>query len=237
MTYLRREHAAGPISFYLWDSLKNSPGARKLIAEADHASTFDPNDANEMGTKLVPLFYSASEKRADIEIHKKKYKLSFVGSVHGDRLKVIAKVRRASFEKADIFIFAYFPSKILFYFRKIWDPSFGDFKSEELSLTPISKKEVEAILGASMAVLDIHHPSQSGLTMRTIESLALGLKLVTTNETIKNYTFYDPKVICIIDREKPVIPDNFFENYDENEIRERMQDFEIKKWISKVLSK
>ena len=46
------------------------------------------------------------------------------------------------------------------------------------------------------AVLDIEHPKQVGLTMRTFEVLASGRKLITTNRSIINHEFYDPLRMC-----------------------------------------
>ena len=61
------------------------------------------------------------------------------------------------------------------------------------------------------AVLDIQHPTQRGLTMRTFEALAAQTKLITTNSAIQYYDFYDPENIAIIDRESPVLPDGFLD--------------------------
>jgi hypothetical protein len=66
-------------------------------------------------------------------------------------------------------------------------------------------------MSSCQAVLDIHHPGQSGLTMRTFEVLASGKKLITTNENVRNHDFYDPTLISIIDRNNPIINLNFLE--------------------------
>ena len=45
--------------------------------------------------------------------------------------------------------------------------------------------------------------------MRTIEMVGLRKKLITTNAEIVNYDFYDSSNICIINRNSPVLDQNF----------------------------
>lgn len=55
----------------------------------------------------------------------------------------------------------------------------------------------------------MHHPLQTGLTMRTIESIGAQKKLITTNRDIVNYDFYRPENILIVDRERPAVDAEF----------------------------
>lgn len=48
--------------------------------------------------------------------------------------------------------------------------------------------------------------------MRTIETHGMRKKLITTNQNIKNYDFYDENNILIVDRKNPVIPYAFVES-------------------------
>jgi hypothetical protein len=69
--------------------------------------------------------------------------------------------------------------------------------------------EVAHKVGSSRAVLDVEHPRQRGLTMRTIETLFAGKKLVTTNEHILKSDLYNPSRIHLISRLNPSIPTEF----------------------------
>jgi hypothetical protein len=71
--------------------------------------------------------------------------------------------------------------------------------------------EVAHIVACSRAVLDVEHPSQSGLTMRTIETLLSGKKLITTNLHIFNSNLFHPSRVHVIDRDNPEIPNDFLE--------------------------
>lgn len=233
LALLREINGTAKITLYLWDGIKNVPGGERLSRLVDDVYTFDPEDAKAFGFKLQPLFYVNNEQKTTLSAAP-RYLISFVGSIHSDRLQVISRVRKVV--PADgMFVFVYFPSKLLYYFRKFFDFSFGAFSASELSLTSISKNAVEDVFRFSYAVLDIQHPKQTGLTMRTMETLALGKKLVTTNPTVVQYPFYSPKNICVVDRMNPVIPASFFEEGVDESSVQAVQDYELRKWTQRVV--
>ncbi len=78
-----------------------------------------------------------------------------------------------------------------------------------MSVTPIGGAALEKVILASGTILDIHHPGQTGITQRSIKSLAMGQRLITTNPTIRNYPFFDERYVQIIDREAPDIHEDF----------------------------
>ena len=82
-------------------------------------------------------------------------------------------------------------------------------------------------------IIDINHPNQTGLTMRTIETLGNGKRLITTNHHIKNESFYNEKMILVIDRTNIQIPVEFF--LDHNHTL-NIDELEISNWIKKLLA-
>ncbi len=75
------------------------------------------------------------------------------------------------------------------------------------------------------------------MTIRTIEALACGNKIITTNETIKEYDFYNPNNIWIIDRKSPYIDPEFilspYEKIDERIINS----YSIKKFVDCLVNR
>lgn len=53
----------------------------------------------------------------------------------------------------------------------------------------------------SRVLCDVNQKSQSGLTLRVLESLFFGKKLITNNVNVKNYDFYNPNNILIFSNE------------------------------------
>ncbi|MEF9477069.1 hypothetical protein OWR28_04370 [Chryseobacterium sp. 1B4] len=89
----------------------------------------------------------------------------------------------------------------------------------------------------SKIILDIAHPHQKGLSFRPYEAIGLNKKLITTNQEIITYDFYNPKNILVIkDISNFTIPESFLsEDYEQAEdwIKEK---YYIKNWIKTILS-
>ena len=64
----------------------------------------------------------------------------------------------------------------------------------------ITKEEVDRVSSKTRCVIDINHPKQTGLTMRTIEMLGMQRKIATTNVNVQNYDFYRPENQILLDR-------------------------------------
>ncbi len=234
--HIRQHHSRGKIFLYLWDGIKNSTGALQNAAVVDQTFTFDPKDSEQYRFPLLPLFYVESVNKSIEQTIPAQWDISFVGSVHGDRLKVINRIRKNSVAGTRFFVFVYFPSKLLFYFRRFLDNSFSSFAPGELCLKTLPKQQAQAVFNSSRAVLDVHHMNQTGLTMRTLEVLSLGKKLVTTNETIKKYPFYKENCIWIIDRNNPQVDPAFFASEVPADYALLLKPYELAQWV-KTLTK
>lgn len=108
-------------------------------------------------------------------------------------------------------LYLYFPNKILFFYRKLINSSFRSASMKEVNFKALSSRNIAEVFFSSLGVLDINHPRQTGLTMRTFEVLGAGCKLITTNAHIKEYPFYNTNNIFIIDRNNPHIEKAFIE--------------------------
>lgn len=65
--------------------------------------------------------------------------------------------------------------------------------------TYLSLQETKEIISQSKAIIDIQRKDQKGLSFRTFECLGYRKKLITTNTTVKDYDFFHPNNILIID--------------------------------------
>lgn len=100
----------------------------------------------------------------------------------------------------------------------------------------MSKSEIRDVFLNSKAVIDIQHPEQTGLTMRSIEMLGLNKKLITTNVDIRNYDFFNGNNIVVINRSNPSVPDDFI---DANYIKPNgnvVSKYSIQSWLSSIFS-
>lgn len=193
---------------YLWDSIKRMPNYKNIQGFFMSIYSFDRVDCiNNKKIKFKPLFY-----RSEYKINNKQnnfiYDLFFIGWAHSDRailLKEIDLKLQSQDLKSKFLIFvgkaAYYISKPIRAIRTMTIQK------------PISTKDIAQYCSESRAILDIAHPLQTGLTMRTIEVLfGIGRKLITTNKDIINYDFYNKNNILIINRDNLDIPKDFFKS-------------------------
>ena len=210
LRWLRAKYHATPMIYYLWDSIKNKPKLQENFSYFDRVVTFDYKDAKAFDLDFVPLFFSPEILDAkNAKNAKNLYDLSFVGTIHDDRALIIQTIKNNS-PHLKIFVYLYTPSQWVFYIRRLFDKDYFKLNLNELHFEQLSYDEVQKIRHDSNVILDIHHRNQSGLTIRTIETIALGKKIATTNSDIKHYDFYDPRNIFILDRKDLKIPDSFF---------------------------
>lgn len=107
------------------------------------------------------------------------------------------------------FFYMYLQAKWVFWLYKVINPGFRGARPDDFKFASIAKQNVQDVFNASACILDIEHPKQSGLTMRTLETLGAEKKLITTNRDVRSYDFFDERNICVIDRQSPEIPAAF----------------------------
>lgn len=204
--HLRQRFPDARMSLYLWDSVRNSPNPVRAANLYDAVYTFDPVDAEQFGWRHRPLFAVLGDTRAAPEAV--EYDWSFVGTIHSDRYRVIKRMMRDRSRRS--FVFGYFPTKLLYYAYALRNPSLVTEPSGRFSTESLPPEAAKRVTSVSKAVLDVEHPRQAGLTLRTIETLLSGRKLITTNRRILDSELYHPSRVYVVDRNAPQIPASFF---------------------------
>lgn len=197
------------IVLYAWDSFRNKPIFHRYYKIVDVFLTFDFADSEKFNLPLINLY---SEKIFFKNTnYKKKFDLSFVGTLHSNRSKLIQNIF-CQFQKEGIKfkLYIYYHNLYLILFRSLFDKSLRNmFKI--INYNSISKRQVHKIFSQSKFVLDIVHPNQTGLTSRTFETLASNSVLLTNNSYIKKFTSSLKKKCIYFDNEndlKNIIKDN-----------------------------
>ena len=198
--------------YYNYDSFKNNPNAQSILKYFDKKFTFDKKDALDYKINFRPLFFSKEYEEIN-DIHNGfEYETMFVGTAHTDRYIISEKVKSwCEKNKYRSYTFYYSPSKSVFYFKKRFDKTFKTFDINKITFKSLQHSEIINLYKKSKAVLDINHPFQTGLTMRTFEALGAGRKLITTNAQVMDYPFFDPENILVIDRNNIVLNSAFFQ--------------------------
>ncbi len=233
LTKIKELQTNAQFILYMWDSFenKNSFNTIKLF---DKIFSFDSRDVEKYSLHFLPLFYSKEYKKKE-HLSNYKYDLSFVATAHSDRYKISKQIKNLIAEnKLSVYYYFYLPSIIIYFIRKLFIPKYTYGKLSEFSFSSLSQDKIIEIFDNSKVILDINHPSQFGLTMRTIECLGAEKKLITTNKNIKDYDFYNPNNILIIDRENINIDMSFFEKEYEGLSSEIYEKYSLNSWLKNI---
>lgn len=172
---------------YQWDGLDRYPLARDLISLFDRFFVFDPKDLKEEGILPTTNFYLPTKLvnvTADIDVY-------YIGSFVKSRMKVINELAHyldGTGARSVIKVFSKKPEII------------DKYKDSPLEIIEeyISYEQNLAYVSRSRTIVDILNKVHCGLSFRVFEALGNDKKLITDNQNIANYDFYDPSNIFII---------------------------------------
>lgn len=222
-----------PIVNYNWNSIQMS----NILPYCDYFTkvySFDPQDCQKYGLHYYPLFYLKDFENVGIK-KRKVFNMSFIGSVYNSgRLEFINKwFQKIMILKLSHFLYLYAPGRLRGINSKLRYRKMSNY----FFFNEISMNEVINIFSVTDAMIDHQMNIQSGLTIRTFETLGSGLNLYTTNEQILKEPFYNPERITIID----VNLGNFeFKNIIEAKIdkdwQESFKKYRLDNWVKNIIS-
>ncbi|MDP2487429.1 hypothetical protein [Pseudoalteromonas marina] len=173
------------VIIYQWDALKNNCNSRILLRYPNLITTFDPLDSSKYGLKYKALFHQVES----FDSNSYKYKnlpVSFVGTVHGARLKKINEIETFLINQGvNFFFYKYYPSKLVFQIRKIVDTRLWGVDTKNVNFKPLDYSKYKEVIAKSKNVIDFPRDVQAGYTMRTIESLASNTKVITSADIVE----------------------------------------------------
>lgn len=223
---------------YMWDSITNNTKIERKWFYYDRVVTFDRKDYLQYKGELefLPLYYY-EDCIPQTHVEEKVYDIGFIGTGHGDRILVANEIKKQCEEKGlSFYSFMFLPHKLVYLYNKLTNPAFKNAKVGDFSYEKLPFEKVYEIYDKSKCVLDIESITQTGLTMRTIEIVGLHKKLITTNSDIVNYNFYNENNIQLIDRNVPVVDEEFINReYVELE-QEIYKQYSLESWIRNILS-
>lgn len=234
---LKNHQSDARFILYMWDSIRNSGrDIEELFPAFDKILSFDRKDTQENNSLVFrPLFYLDDYEKLGKKRMESKYDISFVGTGHTDRYSLVSKIKKTCKTKGIRgYFFLYLQDPKVYLFRKIFQKSFRKAKYSDFAYTPLGKQEILEIIAKSHCVLDIQRDVQTGLTMRCVEVLGAKRKLITTNEDIVNYDFYDPNNILVIDRNNPRITNQFIESPFQEVEDKIYKNYNLFNWVSEI---
>lgn len=203
---LREAQPHARLISYQWDSMARYPALVARQALFDRVLTFDQTDsAAHPGFILRPTFYRPEILTAASAVAP-SVDLCFVGWLHHDRLQQVEALRaqaRALGLSAFFYLFTGLRTAVGLHLKG---------KGDDVRWRPLSFAHYAKHIADCRIIIDLPHPQQTGLTMRALEAVGTGKKLLTTSRDVLLYDFYRPENFSVIDADNPVIDPGFLQS-------------------------
>lgn len=220
------------IILYLWDPISCIKGIDKMLKHYDEVISFDSEDCKKYGFRFRPLFIDVEREKNNSE---KKYDVCFFGTIYGDRPKVLNYIEKyCNDNNLKYYGFYFLRGKFMYLYYYLTKKAFRKINKNNISYKPLSQKEIANLIDSSKVVLDINERLQSGLTMRTLETVGIGKKMISTNNCLKEYDFYNENNILTIDRDNIEIDKSFFDKEYVEIDKDIVKNYTARGWIDEV---
>lgn len=223
----------GKMVLYYWDSIDNLKDDMTRWKDFDRIYTFDNVDyeANKNSMRFLPLFYC--DRYWQKEQVCPEYDIMIVGTFRLNRYNFILDLK-AKNPGIKIGVYLYH-SKWGVIFHKTFRAKYKHVKYDDLRYKKLSFQEVINLYAKSNSIVDIPMSGQRGLTIRTIETLAMHKKLITTNENVKKYDFYNPKDIFVMSSQTNILPCREWYDTPYSVGDDIIKQYSIENWLRKLV--
>lgn len=227
LSNLKKTHKESLFIAYHWDSL-NQYNYLNTLDYFDKVYSFDRKDCLNLNLEYLPLFASGVYQDLD-DNFKINYDIYTIASiVNPRRYDMIDEFRSFCIENKIRYKF-HLKVTPLTYLRII----LGGRIPKGVSFKSLKKSQMRKIVESSNVVLDVPNHQQSGLTMRVIENLHAGKKVITTNKNILNENFYFSDQIFFIPSKQKAKLISFIKDVKKFE---KIYQLELKHWVETILS-
>jgi len=212
---------------YLYDSVARNPVEHLLKDVFNTIFSFDKNDVQTFGfLPTTNYIYFDAFSKSEI-----KQDFIYIGSID-DRIDILNKIGNELVQKNYSFKF-YAIGKKSFKFNLVKSYS-GKYKNIIFQKKRFSQNETLQMYNESNCIIDIVRNHQSGLSFRFFEAMGLKKILLTNNNAVINYDFYQNNSIILYN-------ENWLNDYKnkkefvkfDNEI---IKKYELKNWIQNIFN-
>jgi len=203
------------VGFY-YDSTRRLPRKVEIISFFDTLYSYDKEDVEKYDLKFLTN-YIFEESKADT------YEYLFFNISSMDfRFPSLEAIAKYIDEKK-------WSKQLLVYTQ-------GNDVSDCLTILKEKKEvsEVSELIKKCKIIVEIQRNDQTGLSFRAFEALGHRKKLITTNDDIVNYDFYNPQNILVIDENNIEIPDSFVNLPYVEVAPEILNKYKIENWVKPI---
>lgn len=218
---------------YFWDSTNGFNGLRTISEYADKILSFDLDDCNKYRWRYRPLFY-IPELVKNYSVRSIDY--FFVGSFSKERVKFLNNIKKISngnntiYCKISINFFKFLYNKYI-----LKNEDYKELKFKDVIFNNLTLKNIYELYGRSKIVFNYSPTNQSGYSMRTIECLACGCKLVTNNSYTLQIDVANSNIFVYKSQDEINVTKTFMNNIVET-TSINFEKYSIKQWALDIIS-
>jgi len=224
-----RKHAERNIA-YLYDSMSRNP-AEHILHFFDTVFSFDDEDVAKFGFNKITnynyLEYFPAEKQHP------HLDLFYITSYDKKRLEKLNLL----INKIDSLRIKF---KTIIAGKKSWkNQIFQIIDKKNIHILKFRRKNIPQqslpkLYKGCKVILDLQRHNQMGLSFRIFEAMALEKKFITDNQNIRNYDFYNPENILILNEDYSNVKKSFFESDYQKLPQEIYQKYTLDNWVNTV---
>lgn len=188
--FIRKSNKKIRVIYWYWNPVYRLGIPKNWLFKIAETWSFDPEDCIRYGFKFNTTFYF---KDILLPQNCKEYDVIFLGNNKG-RI-VYLKQLQANFSKLGINGYYYIVS--------------DKNEEENVQTKEIPYSEYLKMLSKTKAIIDVMPLGQSGLTLRSMESVFFKKKLITNDTSIKKQAFYKPENVFILRRDNEELLQTF----------------------------
>ncbi len=214
-----KEHTHKYIA-YLYDSVARYPVQDLLEGVFDEIYSFDTDDVKKYNFKPTTN-YNYLEKKDFHWIEAPNYQLFYLASFD-DRIALLSQIA----QKLNAI-------KVTFRFiivtKKVKEIPFIEIRKER-----INQEDLGEFYNQTNVILDLVRDQQTGLSFRIFEAMAYQKKIITSNAAVRNYDFYNPNNILVLDENNLQIDASFFTTKYQPIPNEIYQKYTLSHWVDTI---
>jgi hypothetical protein len=202
---------------FLFDGIENFQKQKSILNYFDTVFSYDKRDVKNFGFNFITNYIY------DDCIEKRNIEQSVFSICSYDKRYHFLKKIAGELSKMNV--------SFLFIVKK--EKPFKD-NIIQFSKHYISLDIVKEHIAKSLVLVDIQKKNQTGLSFRVFEALGFDKKLITNNQDIVHYDFYNENNIFVISDDNHEIPTSFFTTQYLEVSTEILKTYKLKNWISQV---
>lgn len=232
---------------YLYDRVEGVYQIDEFFKFYNEVFSFDKSDCKRFNLSFLPIYWVTSNEN-DSKILYDIFAFASYSPLKPDRTLLFSRLKQLARENKykeyiKLYDNSYAQSKMVFFLKNLVKVflnksvlTLKDILRGLITGKSVMPEEYRRIINCSRVVFDTQASYQDGLTARFMWALGVGKKIITTNQYVRGYDFYNENQVYVLDDNLSGIDDFLSLPFQQNLSHiEKVKPFRIDNWINTIL--